>query len=446
MRIPARRQWLPILALALLLSLTPSSSGLAQSDERCFTETGQCISGRIREFWERNGGLTVFGFPVAPLQQETIEGRPIQAQWFERNRLELHPENQRPYDVLIGRLGDDRLRQQGRDWHTFPATAAQPGCRVVAETGHNICGEILALWQSQGLDLDGRRGVTDSESLALFGLPLSDLQGETLPDGTVVQAQWFERARFELHPENQPPYRVLLGLLGNEIRAGAAPAAPPVAAPPVSDCPALPVGYNSTVTNSCLRGGDLFQMVGQGLRASELVRFTTRNAAGQEIPLTIFAGDAAARSDGSYVLKAALPAGIPAGLYEVRIHGRKSGAEAVAWVAIAAGAPSGIDHSVVPAPTNGSISPETGRRGYVFRLQARNLPPFNAIGVYITFVDDGAVSGAPFTVSTEKSGDLKYTVLLETDETDRYGLYVVTFEALATGDKAYAYLRIVPEE
>ena len=46
--------------------------------------------------------------------------RPFQVQWFERNRLELHPENARPYDVLLGRLGADRLAQQGRDWFTFP--------------------------------------------------------------------------------------------------------------------------------------------------------------------------------------------------------------------------------------------------------------------------------------------------------------------------------------
>jgi glucose/arabinose dehydrogenase len=42
--------------------------------------------------------------------------------------------------------------------------------------------------------------------------------------------QWFERARFELHPENQPPYDVLLGLLGNELRGR--PAGPPPTPPP----------------------------------------------------------------------------------------------------------------------------------------------------------------------------------------------------------------------
>jgi hypothetical protein len=38
--------------------------------------------------------------------------------------------------------------------------------------------------------------------------------------------QWFERARFELHPENPRPYDVLLGLLGNELRGAPQPPAP----------------------------------------------------------------------------------------------------------------------------------------------------------------------------------------------------------------------------
>jgi hypothetical protein len=36
-----------------------------------------------------------------------------------------------------------------------------------------------------------------------------------LGDGTYT-VQYFERARFERHPENQAPYDVLLGLLGIE--------------------------------------------------------------------------------------------------------------------------------------------------------------------------------------------------------------------------------------
>jgi hypothetical protein len=98
--------------LVVMLLLVTSGTVQAQTGERCFPETGFCISGRIREFWEQNGELPVFGFPVAPQQEEQIEGKLFQVQWFERNRLELHPENARPYDVLLGRLGVDRLSQQ----------------------------------------------------------------------------------------------------------------------------------------------------------------------------------------------------------------------------------------------------------------------------------------------------------------------------------------------
>jgi hypothetical protein len=224
-----RRRWLPI--LMFVFALTPIAAA-AQGDQRCFPETGQCISGRIRAFWEQNGGLQVFGFPTGAQGEIQIEGKPFQAQLFERNRLELHPENQRPYDVLLGRLGADRLAQQGRDPFIFPKTGAQPSCRFFPETQHNVCGDVLAAWHASGLEFDGKRGKSEAENLALFGLPLSDLQTESI-QGKDYQVQWFERARFELHPENAPPYNVLLGLLGNEIRdnGGAAPPPAPPAAP-----------------------------------------------------------------------------------------------------------------------------------------------------------------------------------------------------------------------
>jgi sugar lactone lactonase YvrE len=207
------------LGLAMLLSMAGVSSAQAQQDERCFPETGFCISGRIREFWEQNGGLAAFGFPLGPQQQETLEGQAVQAQWFERVRLELHPENAKPYDVLLGRLGVDRLTQQGRDWFTFPKTEAQADCRFFPETGHNVCGAILAAWRASGLEFDGRRGYSEAENLALFGLPISDAQTEPI-EGKDYSVQWFERGRFEVHPENQPPYGVLLGRLGAEVRSG----------------------------------------------------------------------------------------------------------------------------------------------------------------------------------------------------------------------------------
>jgi hypothetical protein len=39
---------------------------------------------------------------------------------------------------------------------------------------------------------------------------------EPLSDGQQHTVQWFERARFEAHPQNAPPYHVLFGLLAKE--------------------------------------------------------------------------------------------------------------------------------------------------------------------------------------------------------------------------------------
>jgi hypothetical protein len=218
MRIRCRTTLPLALSLSLAVACLPEAS--AQTSRRCFAETNLCIEGRIREFWEQNGGLPVFGLPITPQQEEQVEGRSLQAQVFERNRLELHPENARPYDVLLGRLGADGLSRRGRDWTQFSKSAPMPGCRFFAETGHNICEPFLSYWRGHGLEFDGRPGKSEAESLALFGLPLSDPQPETI-EGKSYTAQWFERARFELHPENAPPYDILLGLLGADVETNA---------------------------------------------------------------------------------------------------------------------------------------------------------------------------------------------------------------------------------
>jgi predicted secreted protein len=209
------------LALALLLALLAAGPRYAAAQANtCFAETGFCIGGRFAQYWQQNGGLAVFGYPLS--NELTEGGRTVQ--YFERQRFELHAENAAPYDVLLGRLGDEQLHRQGIDWLALPkAAGAQAGCRYFPETQHTLCNQaggpsFLSYWSASGLEFDGRKGKSAGESLALFGLPLTEPMTMTL-EGQPVLVQWFERARFEWHPDNPAAYRVLLGRLGAEAQS-----------------------------------------------------------------------------------------------------------------------------------------------------------------------------------------------------------------------------------
>ncbi len=83
------RRLLIVLLALLALAMVPSTT--RAQEQRCFPETGQCISGVIRAYWEQNGGLPVFGYPITALATETnADGFTGPTQWFERDRLEDH--------------------------------------------------------------------------------------------------------------------------------------------------------------------------------------------------------------------------------------------------------------------------------------------------------------------------------------------------------------------
>jgi hypothetical protein len=200
------------LALLLLVVLVPIAHA---QDQRCFPETSQCISGPIRTYWERNGGLPVFGFPIIAQAVEYVEGVPLQAQWFERDRLEIQPNGL----VTAGRLGVERLEQLGTPWTQGVITGSVPGCLDFPQTGYQVCLPAFAqYWRANG-------------GLERFGYPVTD-EFETTVEGQTYIVQYFERRRFELHPEIGPN-AVLLGLLGREVYDArqAAPALAPAQAP-----------------------------------------------------------------------------------------------------------------------------------------------------------------------------------------------------------------------
>jgi hypothetical protein len=177
----------------------PSDMLPQPGDQRCFPETGHCISGPIRAYWEANGGLPVFGYPITALANQTnADEFTGPTQWFERDRLEDHTAEGK--GVLAGRLGAQKLAMEGRPWETLPQASRGPtGCRFFFETAHSLCPPFLAYWEQNG-------------GLERFGFPISERGTETNAAGFTGTVQWFERRRMEDHGGT-----VLLGLLGREI-------------------------------------------------------------------------------------------------------------------------------------------------------------------------------------------------------------------------------------
>lgn len=173
--------------------------------QHCFAATLLCTQNRFHDYWLATGGLARHGFPLTGEIVERLEdGREYSVQYFERSRLEYHPENVAPHDVQLG--------QFGRRIHPAdPAVAPLPGATYFPETGHNITRpEFLAYWQGTS---------SGSGGLAQFGYPISEEFAEQLEDGREYRVQYFERARLEWHPENSAPYNVLLGQFGRRILA-----------------------------------------------------------------------------------------------------------------------------------------------------------------------------------------------------------------------------------
>ncbi len=77
--------------------------------------TGFTVCGRFLEYWLQNGNLAQQGYPISEprLEVSKTNGKTYTVQYFERAVFELHPENQRPYDVLLSLLGRQALNGQG---------------------------------------------------------------------------------------------------------------------------------------------------------------------------------------------------------------------------------------------------------------------------------------------------------------------------------------------
>jgi hypothetical protein len=85
------------------------------SPEEClsFSQTGRHLCPPFREYWEQHGGLSMYGLPLT----EAFMENGVLVQYFERNRLEHHPEKAgTPFEIELGLLGRDLYSR----WSVWP--------------------------------------------------------------------------------------------------------------------------------------------------------------------------------------------------------------------------------------------------------------------------------------------------------------------------------------
>jgi peptidoglycan/xylan/chitin deacetylase (PgdA/CDA1 family) len=173
---------------------------------RYFKETGHNVSGLFLQNYYATGGLAVNGLA---LTEEFKDKDGLTSQVFERAIFELHQplqnsaEVQPPAYVAHKLLGS--LLTTGRDFGRVENGLTNRETRYYPQTGHTLSHGFLDYWENNG-------------GLAAFGYPLSEEFPEVNPaDGRTYTVQYFERSRFEYHPEHAgTPYVVQLGLLGRQ--------------------------------------------------------------------------------------------------------------------------------------------------------------------------------------------------------------------------------------
>jgi hypothetical protein len=183
------------LCVALLAGLTAGAAPLGvvhaqspQSQSQYFQETRHNVSGDFLNFFNQYGGLKVFGYPITGVFD--WQGRRVQ--YFQKARMELHPENPYPYRVQLGLLGDELgYRRPG-----VAAVQNDQYRRYYPETQHILAYAFLNFFDANG-------------GLDIFGYPITEF---IIENGRIVQ--YFQRAKMEWHPELSGDQRVQLGDLG----------------------------------------------------------------------------------------------------------------------------------------------------------------------------------------------------------------------------------------
>lgn len=172
------------LVLPLCLGWVPSAQTQAGEGYRYFKETQHVVRGEFLEFFDRYGGLTIFGYPKT---EPFVQGGFL-VQYFQNARFELHPENPDPYRVQLGLLGVDLNYERSR---VAPPNSNSRLRHYFPETGHTVTYAFLEFFKAKG-------------GIDVFGYPITEVYYE---NGRMVQ--YFQRMKLEWYSgDRSNPVRI----------------------------------------------------------------------------------------------------------------------------------------------------------------------------------------------------------------------------------------------
>ncbi len=191
-----------LIALLALSGLTfgPAAAAPLGPERVYFPQTGHYLSYGFLDYWQANGGISIFGYPIT----EELSRNGLTVQYFERAVFEYHADAPAGWQVQLERVGAEQTATRMNEPAFKPIVAtSNSSTTFFPQTGHTLAFGFRDYWQQFG-------------GLRIFGYPISqEFSEKNLDDGKVYTVQYFERARFEYHPANPPDYQVQLGLLGS---------------------------------------------------------------------------------------------------------------------------------------------------------------------------------------------------------------------------------------
>jgi hypothetical protein len=159
-----------------------------------FPKTGPATAGRLGRKYAANLCASLLVFLTVLTLLSTTGDKAVAQISYSALRI--------PHSAFAQPYAGDPMAERPR-----PGTPA-PYTLYFTETGHYLGGAFLDFYNSI------------PNSAYIFGLPISEQFPQEFADGTILRVQYFERARFEWHPELPEGQRMQLGSLSSIVLKG----------------------------------------------------------------------------------------------------------------------------------------------------------------------------------------------------------------------------------